>query len=112
MEVPGIKLLRDFQMKYWGRLDIQGDEAHSLRVAYVACEAMKRAVEDVGYENLDGAALKEGLDSMKDFDTYGIGPITYTPEDHRGSNLAKIYQVKGGEVVPVTDWREAPMLVP
>lgn len=112
VEIPGIELLRDLQMKYWGRLDIQGDEAHGFRAAYVACEAVKRAVEEVGYENLDGAAVARALLGMKDFDPYGIGPISYTPEDHRGSNLVRIYQVQGGEVVPVSDWREAPMLVP
>jgi branched-chain amino acid transport system substrate-binding protein len=112
VEVPGIKLLRDLQMKYRGRLDVQGDEAHGFRAAYVTCEALKRAVEEVGYENVGGAAVNRALLSMKDFDPYGIGPITYTAEDHRGSNGVRIYQVRGGEVVPVTDWREAPMLLP
>jgi len=112
VEVPGIKLLRDLQMKYRGRLDIQGDEACQLRVSSVACEALKRAVEEVGYENVDGVAVKRALDSIKDFDPYGIGSTTYTSEDHRGSAKVRIYQVQGGEVVPVSDWREAPMLVP
>jgi hypothetical protein len=57
VEVPGVKLLRDLQMKHWGRLDIQGDEVHGFRAAYVASEAMKRTVEAVGHENIDGAAV-------------------------------------------------------
>jgi len=112
VEIPGIKLIRHLQMKYRGRLDVQGDEAHGFRAAYVAFEAVKRAVEEVGYENVDGAAVATALLSMKDFDPYGIGPITYTADDHRGSNRVSVYQVKGGEVVRVADWREAPMLVP
>ena len=112
VEIPGIKLVRDLQMKYRGRLDVQGDEAHGFRAAYVAFEAVKRAIGEVGYENVDGAAVNRALLSMKDFDPYGIGPITYTADDHRGSNRVSVYQVKGGEVVPVADWREAPMLAP
>jgi len=112
VEVPGIKLLRDLQMEYQGGLDIQGDEAHQLRAAYILCEAVKRAIEEVGYENINGSAVNRALLTMKDFDPYGIGPVTYTPEDHRGSNLVRIYRVKSGEVVPITDWREAPMIVP
>jgi branched-chain amino acid transport system substrate-binding protein len=112
VEVPGIELVRDLWMKYPGRPPMQGDEAHPFRAAYVGCEAIKRAIEEVGYENLDGAAVARALDGIEDFDPYGIGPITYTPEDRRGSNLVRIYQVQGREVVPVADWRETPMLVP
>jgi len=39
-------------------------------------------------------------------------PITYTPEDHRGSATIRMYEVQNGKVVPVTDWRKAPMFVP
>jgi len=111
-QVPGVKLVTDLQMKYHGKVDQQGDEADVLRMVSVMCEAIRRAVENVGYENLDGHAVKEALDSIKDWDPYGIGPITYTPEDHRGCDRVRIYQVQEGEVVPITDWQEAPMLKP
>jgi ABC-type branched-subunit amino acid transport system substrate-binding protein len=75
-------------------------------------EAIRIAIEEVGYENLDGSAVKEAMYGIKDFDPFGIKEITYTPEDHRGSATVRMYQVQGGEVVPVTDWRDGPMLVP
>jgi branched-chain amino acid transport system substrate-binding protein len=107
----GVPLLIDMQMRYRGTVDLQGDEAGTLVFGAVTVEAIKRAIEEVGYENLDGRAIKEALDSIKDFDAHGIRKITYTPEDHRGSAAIRMYQVQGGEVVPVTDWREAPMLM-
>ena len=110
-DVPGIKLLRDLQMKYRGKLNVQGDEGAAVRVPMVACEALRIAIENVGYDNLDGRAVKEALDSIKDFDTYGLGAITYTPENHRGFTKARIYQVKDGKVVPVTDWRDTPIII-
>ena len=109
-EVP---FLTDMYMRYRGEIDTQGDGASTLLSTPVAIEAIRRAIEEVGYENLDGRAVKEALDTIKDFDPHGMGKgITYTPEDHRGYASVKIYEVQGGEVVPITDWREAPMLVP
>ena len=107
-----VKFMRDLQMKYRGRLDVAGDECNPLRVSSVACEALKRAVEEVGYENVDGVAVKRALDTIKDFDPYGVGPVTYTQDDHRGSNQVMVAQVQDGQVVYVTDWQDAPMLVP
>jgi hypothetical protein len=49
---------------------------------------------------------------MKDFDCHGIRRITYTPEDHSGWNKARIYRVQDGDVVPISDWLEAPMVTP
>ncbi|UCG82489.1 MAG: ABC transporter substrate-binding protein [Dehalococcoidia bacterium] len=111
-DYPGIKLLQDMRRRYGGRFDFQGDEANTLAFVVVAVEAAKRAVEKVGYENLDGPAVKEGLDSLRDFDVYGIKTISYTPEDHRGTDTAKIYMIQGGQPVPVSDWIVAPMLMP
>lgn len=109
-EVP---FLTDMYMRYRGEIDTQGDGASTLLYGSVGIEAISRAIEEVGYENLDGRAVKEALDTIRDFDIHGMGkPITYTPEDHRGSASVKIYEVQGGKVVPVTDWREAPMLIP
>jgi branched-chain amino acid transport system substrate-binding protein len=110
-EVPA---MADMFVSPDGRVDaITADGAMSLALIPTAIEAIRRAVEEVGYENLDGRAVKEALDSIKDFDPHGMGkPITYTPEDHRGSATVRIYEVQGGEAVSVTDWREAPMLVP
>jgi len=109
-EVPA---LADMLVSRDGRLDaVTADGALNLLLLPTTIEAIRRAVEEVGYENLDGRAVKEALDSIKDFDPHGIGKtITYTPEDHRGSATVRIYEVQGGEAVPVTDWREAPMLV-
>jgi branched-chain amino acid transport system substrate-binding protein len=109
-EVP---FLTDMYMRYRGKIDTPGDGANVLLYGSVMIEAVRRAIEEVGYENLDGRAVKEALDSIRDFDPHGINKkMTYTPEDRRGSATVRIYQVEGGEVVPITDWREAPMLVP
>ena len=109
-EVP---ILKDVLREYRGKIDTMGDGAATLVLVPVWIEAIRIAIEEVGYENLDGRAVKEAMYGIKDFDPHGTGKkVTYTPEDHRGSPVIRIYEVQGGEVVPLTDWREAPMLVP
>jgi branched-chain amino acid transport system substrate-binding protein len=109
-EVP---FLIDIYVRYRGKIDTEGEGAATLLYMPVMIEAIRRAIDNVGYENVDGRAAKEALDSIEDFDPHHIGrPVTYTPEDHRGAPVLRIYEVQGGEVVPVTDWRDAHMLVP
>jgi hypothetical protein len=106
-------ILGDILREYEGRLDTSGGAASMVACASVPIEAIRIAIEEVGYENLDRRAVKEAMYSIKDFDPHHIGrPVTYTREDNRGAPLLRIYEVQVGDVVPVTDWREAPMLVP
>ena len=112
IEVPGVKLMLDKQMEYRGRLAKEDEYITGWVGASIICEAIRKAVENVGYENLDGPAVKEGFESIKGFDIYGLANITYTPEDHRGSVKVAIYEVRGEEIVRVTDWRSAPTLMP
>jgi hypothetical protein len=107
-EVPGIKLMIDNMMKYHGEVEREGAYFTGWVEAAVVCEAISRAIENVGYENLDGAAAKEALDGMKDFDVYGLASITYKAGDHRGATKMAVYEVRGGEIVRASDWREAP----
>ena len=96
------------------RGDTSGGGAPSmLERASVSIEAIRITIEEMGYENLDSRAVKEAFYSIKDFDPHHIGrPVTYTREDHRGEPMLRVYEVQGGKVVPVTDWRDAHMLVP
>jgi branched-chain amino acid transport system substrate-binding protein len=106
-------LIFDILREVDGKLDTGGDGIGGIAGQTVMIEVIRMAIEEVGYENLNGPVIKEAMYSIKDWDPYGIGrPITYTPEDHRGKPLVRVYEVRGGDVVPVTDWRDAPMLVP
>lgn len=111
-EIPGIKLMLDTQIKYHGKITREGECFFGWVACAVVSEAIKRAIETVGYENLDGLALKEALDSIKDFDAYGLATVTYKPEDHRGVTKVAIYQVEQGRIVRVSDWQEVPSVGP
>jgi branched-chain amino acid transport system substrate-binding protein len=67
-------------------------------------EAIRLAIENHGLP-LSGESVRKGYEAIKDFDLQGFGPpITFTPTDHEGGGYLKVYQVKGNEWVPVSDW--------
>jgi branched-chain amino acid transport system substrate-binding protein len=96
-------------MKYHGKMEREGEYFYGWVSTAVICEAMRRAIENVGYENLDGPAIKEALDGMQDFDVYGLASITYKPGDHRGTTRMAVYEARGGKIVRLSDWQEAPL---
>ncbi len=67
-------------------------------------EAVKLAIEKVGYENLSGRAVRDALVSIRDYDI-GVGPlITITEERPYVFSGMKMYQVREGGIWPITDW--------
>ncbi|MCK4722514.1 MAG: hypothetical protein KAT75_04380, partial [Dehalococcoidia bacterium] len=73
-------------------------------------EGVKRAVEAVGYENIDGEAMKTAYESLTGLDlSQGIvGPCTYSPTNRQGADVTKIYQVQNGKNVDISGWRTVP----
>ncbi len=110
--IPGIKTMIDAEMKYNGRVNEDPAYGAGWYYAAITCAAVKLAVEEVGVENLNGAAVERAFESMKDFDIEGLAKITYGPEDRRGCQRFAPYQVKGGKIVRVSDFVEVPILVP
>jgi len=85
------------------RLNKRDDGAHGFQAYYLTYEPIERPKKELGYENVDDTAVNRVLLSTEDFDSYAIGPITYTVDDYRGSNRVIVYQAKGGEVIPLTN---------
>ena len=111
-EVPGIELILNNQIKYHDEVIREPEYTGAWVITAIACEAIRRAMEDVGYENLNGRAVKAALDNMKDFDVYGLGMVAYGPEDRRGCSKAAAYQIKDGKIIRASEWGETPVLVP
>jgi hypothetical protein len=73
-------------------------------------EAVKNALNKVGYEKLDGQAIYDGYMQIKNFTAMGIfKEISYYPEDLRGSKWVKICKFNNdGSISSITDYFEAP----
>lgn len=78
-------------------------------------EVIGRAIDKVGFDNLNGKAIKDAIDSLKNFDTMGLTPpLTYASDQHQGQNKSRMARIvwKGPEgipaMVPFTDWIAPP----
>jgi len=97
--VPGMKILMDFHAKHHGGDTHASPYMRGWLWVIVSVEAIKRAGD-----NPTGESIKKALESLKDFDTWGITPpFTYTNEDHRPTNRARLVMVKGGKIVQMKE---------
>jgi len=96
--------------KYRGSLD-KYNEVYGMGMSwgmtYVA--GVKEALKAVGYKKLNADEVYKAYQRITGLDRAGVqGPCAYSPSSRRGSLEVKIYRVKGGKSVPITDWRKAP----
>ena len=117
-DVPGVQAFYEVERKYRG---LKPEELTTLAVRswfgiQVAVEGIRLAIEKVGFENLNGRAVRDALFSIKDFDTGELlPPVTITEGRPYLNSSIRIYQVrpvKGQAVTkwlhPVTDWIKVP----
>lgn len=70
----------------------------------ILAEGVRLAVQNHGLP-VTGDKVRQGFEAMKNFDLQGfLPPMTITQQDHEGGGWVRMYQVKGTEWVPVTDW--------
>ncbi len=117
-DVPGMKKATEYVQKNnpkdMGNLDYLSTWTTTLAVA----EILKLAVQNAGYDTLAKGDLKawqaiekQGIQKLKDYKVEGLhGPVTYTPGDNRLDKYVKMYQIKGGKIVSISDWIEAPVI--
>jgi branched-chain amino acid transport system substrate-binding protein len=103
-DAPGLAEIRAFNQA-------QGVDPATRNIRYVQgwvtmqvmAEGIRRASDD-----LTGEGIREGLESLTNFETGGItAPITFRPTSHKGATALRIYQVQEGEWMPITDYIEA-----
>ncbi len=98
----------------YGNMDYITCWAQSLIMA----EILRVAVDNAGYDALakgDAASWQaletQGIQKLKDYDVGGLhGPVSYTPGDNRLSKSVRVFQVQDGNIVPLTDWIDAPVV--
>jgi len=73
--------------------------------AAVQVQAITNALKISGGKKPTGEQVKQGLEQIKNFTLGGlVPPLEITPTDHEGGGLVRIFSVKGGKLVPATDW--------
>jgi branched-chain amino acid transport system substrate-binding protein len=73
-------------------------------IAALMAEGIRLAIEREGLP-VTGEKVKKGYERIKDFTLGGfLPPLTVTPQDHEGGGWVRLYQTKGQQLVPFTDW--------
>jgi branched-chain amino acid transport system substrate-binding protein len=107
-DIPGVKLSYELFKKRGPIPNVTYISAIGACMVWV--EAVKNALNKVGYEKLDGQAIYDGYMQIKNFTAMGIfKEISYYPEDLRGSKWVKICKFNNdGSISSITDYFEAP----
>jgi len=103
-DAPGLAEIRAFNQA-------RGVDPTILNIRYVqgwgTMQVMAEGIRRAG-DDLTGKGIREGLESLTNFETRGItAPITFSPTSHKGATALRVYQVQEGEWVPITDYLEA-----
>jgi branched-chain amino acid transport system substrate-binding protein len=73
--------------------------------AAIHVEGIRNAIKANGGKAPSGEEVKKGFENISGFTLGGlVPPLKITAQDHEGGGWVKIYQVKGGTLVPVGDW--------
>lgn len=73
-------------------------------VAALAVEAARIAIETEGLP-VTGEKMRRGFEKIKDFSLGGLlPPLTLTEDNHEGGGWVRLYQTKGTELAPHTEW--------
>ena len=112
--IPGMKLLHQIHERYRGGpcADVGYQAAAG---SIILEEAIKRALDKVGYDNLTGTAIKEALDTLHNFETGVVGPVSYDdyPGDRLCTECGRVVRFDWDKqgVVVVTDWFDFPPFI-
>ncbi len=110
-DIPALKTCADAARKY--RNWIFEDVGMWYEVGWfdtmVAVEAVKRAIERVGYENLTGRAVRDTFASLTNVETGIWPPFSMTEEEPWGQQEVRMYIIHEGQLWPRGEWYEAPI---
>jgi len=117
-DVPGMAKVVEYCQKLHPKDEGNMDYITSWAQSLIMAEILRVAVENVGYDVLAKGDVESwraietyGIQRLKDYDVGGLhGPASYTPGDNRLSKSVRVFQIQGGEITPVTDWVEAPVV--
>jgi branched-chain amino acid transport system substrate-binding protein len=105
-DLEGVKLAHEVNAKW--HPEVKSRAGYYIRAwshAFLMKEFLERAVKNVGYGNLDGPAVKQAMETIKDFSPMGMGTYTWTPTDHQGLHAVKYYHwTKEGTMESHSDW--------
>ena len=97
---PGIKLMVDLWKKNYPNDPLPAAASGwswSIGPMFVIPEAVRIAVQDVGVDRLDSAAIYRALQKIQNFDTKAMAPISFGLNRRDGIRSMKMYEWRDGK---------------
>ncbi|MFC1944597.1 ABC transporter substrate-binding protein [Chloroflexota bacterium] len=107
-EWRNMSLVYDLALEYRGLSEPSTGYVGGVLVGMVMEEAIRVAIDEVGFENLDGPAVRDAYASMKAFDTGITPPVTMTDDRPFYTNKGWMSQVQDGKLLRIDDKYVAP----
>ena len=110
VESPGMKGLLKEATERWERVeDVPAIYVQAWITIAVLVEGIRLAVQKVGFKDLSGRAIRDGLASIRDFDVAGLwAPVTMSDDRPYVMTGAKMYRFQDGIWVPISRLYEFP----
>ena len=117
-DVPGMAKVVEYAEAYHPEDVGNMDYITSWAQVLIMAEILRLTLESVDYEVLAKGdveawrAVEEyGIKKLKNYDVGGLhGPVSYDAGDNRLSKAVRVFQVQSGNIVPVSDWINAPLI--
>ena len=103
---PELKTLLEAMKRYrgWPAEELRGFYVAGWAHSAVGVEAIRLAIEKVGYENLTGRAVRDALMSIKDFELGFLYPVTTSDKEPFIVRSTGIYPIREGTFQVPIDW--------
>jgi branched-chain amino acid transport system substrate-binding protein len=111
-DVPGMAKMTEYVRAHHPEDEGNMDYITTWAEGLVTAEILRLAVENAGYDNLTPQVVEEqGFKMLNGFDVGGLhGPVTYVEGDNRLAKSARVFQIQDAELVPISEWIEAPLI--
>ena len=106
--VEGIDFLKEWNAEWHPEVTFRSTQyVLSFMDVLLMAEAMGRAIDEVGYENLTGDDIRTAFETIEDWDPMGLmSPLTFGPDRHVGSSAVRMVEIVDGAWVSASDWIE------
>jgi ABC-type branched-subunit amino acid transport system substrate-binding protein len=106
-DIQGVQIMQQqFEKNQRETFDRQNVYVGTFIGALLMRQAFEKTVEEYGWDGLTGENVLKMLEQTKDFDAMGLTKMSFSPELRHGL-YCKIYEMKQGKILPLTDWRQA-----
>jgi branched-chain amino acid transport system substrate-binding protein len=99
--LPALKEIEEYLASKGEKLS---DKNQKFVQGWVTAKILAEGIKNAG-DNLTGEGIKAGIEKISNLEFGGLAaPVSFTADNHRGTNKIRLGQVKGGKFEIITDY--------